>query len=100
MKKNSHSLLRKVVFTGTVNELGEIGVALDDIQIVDGIECQQNANCDFEGSFCSWTNMNMDFDDFDFVIRTGDSLLGPGPAVDHTTGTSFGKVKLKFSANK
>ena len=55
-----------------------------------------SGDCDFEGGLCSWSN-DRTGDDFDWILGQGGTpSSNTGPSVDHTLGSSQGKVDLEL----
>ena len=81
----------QVVFEGRRGISWAGDIALDDISIQDG-QCPVQLQCSFENpQICGWTNVHGD--NFDWTRANGyTASIGTGPAYDHTTGTSSGKV--------
>jgi hypothetical protein len=72
--------------------VGYIGdVAIDDVIVRNG-NCPTLGSCTFESiDFCTWHNVRLPLDDFDWLIGHGktDSAF-TGPSVDHTYNDRFG----------
>ncbi|XP_015227028.1 PREDICTED: MAM and LDL-receptor class A domain-containing protein 1-like [Cyprinodon variegatus] len=65
-------------------------MAFDDIKLTNA-ECMNHSFCDFESSFCHWSNVGGGVDQGDWLLGTGDSPNpNTGPTVDHTTNSSYG----------
>ncbi|KAM4557404.1 apical endosomal glycoprotein [Fundulus diaphanus] len=65
-------------------------MAFDDVQLTDA-QCPPHGVCDFENSFCSWTNLGDGVDQGDWLLGAGASPNpNTGPTVDHTTNSSYG----------
>ncbi|KAM6919231.1 apical endosomal glycoprotein [Xenentodon cancila] len=65
-------------------------MAFDDVQLTDA-QCPPHGFCDFESSFCSWSNVGEGVDQGDWLRGSGASPNpNTGPAVDHTTNSSHG----------
>ncbi|RVE62060.1 hypothetical protein OJAV_G00176900 [Oryzias javanicus] len=68
----------------------EGGVAFDDVRLTDAV-CPPHGFCDFESSFCGWTNLGGDVDQGDWLRGAGASPNPhTGPTVDHTTDSEHG----------
>ncbi|CAF0847412.1 unnamed protein product, partial [Rotaria sordida] len=63
-------------------------IAVDEIYLTDG-ECPPSEWCDFETSFCGWTNDTTGDFYWTRAQKSTDSF-GTGPTTDHTTGTDRG----------
>uniref|UniRef100_A0A3Q2NV61 MAM and LDL-receptor class A domain-containing protein 1-like n=1 Tax=Fundulus heteroclitus TaxID=8078 RepID=A0A3Q2NV61_FUNHE len=71
-----------------------IYMAFDDVQLTDA-QCPPHGVCDFENSFCSWTNLGDGADQGDWLLGAGASPNpNTGPTVDHTTNSSSGTLLL------
>ncbi|XP_078791082.1 MAM and LDL-receptor class A domain-containing protein 1 isoform X3 [Oryzias latipes] len=65
-------------------------MAFDDVQLTD-VVCPPHGFCDFESSFCGWTNLGGDVDQGDWLRGAGASPNPhTGPTVDHTTNSIHG----------
>ncbi|XP_035993676.1 MAM and LDL-receptor class A domain-containing protein 1 [Fundulus heteroclitus] len=65
-------------------------MAFDDVQLTEA-QCPPHGVCDFENSFCSWTNLGDGVDQGDWLLGAGASPNpNTGPTVDHTTNSSSG----------
>jgi hypothetical protein len=66
----------------------DCGDASDELET----ECRQvNNRCDFEESYCCWSNA-YETDDFDWTPFSGRTVSGwTGPVADHTKRNSFGR---------
>ncbi|XP_077978860.1 MAM and LDL-receptor class A domain-containing protein 1-like [Glandiceps talaboti] len=80
----------QVVFEAIVGGSYSSDIAIDDIQISDGV-CPTPGDCNFEGAdTCTWSN-TASGDDFDWLLGQGATAsLYTGPSVDHTLGTDQG----------
>ncbi|KAM4729149.1 apical endosomal glycoprotein [Anableps anableps] len=65
-------------------------MAFDDVQLTDA-QCPPHGFCDFESSFCNWSNLGGGVNQGDWLLGAG-ATPNPntGPAVDHTTNSSKG----------
>ena len=69
-------------------------MAFDDVRLTDA-QCPPHGFCDFESSFCSWSNVGGGVDQEDWLHGTGASPNPTtGPAVDHTTNSPHGNRRL------
>ncbi|MED6241113.1 hypothetical protein ATANTOWER_028659 [Ataeniobius toweri] len=65
-------------------------MAFDDVQLTDA-QCLPHGVCDFETSFCSWSNLGDGVDQGDWLLGAGASPNpNTGPTFDHTTNSSYG----------
>ncbi|XP_014854147.1 PREDICTED: MAM and LDL-receptor class A domain-containing protein 2-like [Poecilia mexicana] len=65
-------------------------MAFDDVHLTDA-QCPPHGFCDFESSFCSWSNLGGRVDQGDWLLGAGASPNpNTGPTVDHTTNSSNG----------
>ncbi|XP_041849179.1 MAM and LDL-receptor class A domain-containing protein 2 [Melanotaenia boesemani] len=65
-------------------------MAIDDVQLTD-TRCLPHGICDFENSFCSWSNLGGGVDQGDWLRGSGASPNpNTGPTVDHTTNSTHG----------
>ncbi|KAK5602804.1 hypothetical protein CRENBAI_025076 [Crenichthys baileyi] len=65
-------------------------MAFDDVQLTDA-QCLPHGVCDFESSFCSWSNLGDGVDQGDWLLGAGASPNpNTGPTFDHTTNSSYG----------
>ncbi|XP_048866537.1 MAM and LDL-receptor class A domain-containing protein 1-like [Brienomyrus brachyistius] len=70
------------------------GVAIDDVLLSNGA-CPPPGVCDFQGSLCGWTNVEAG-DQADWLRGRGSSPLpSMGPRVDHTMGSSQGRISME-----
>lgn len=69
-------------------------MAFDDVQLIDA-QCPPHGFCDFERSFCSWSNLGARVDQRGWLLGAG-ATPNPntGPTVDHTTNSSDGNLML------
>ncbi|XP_042866818.1 MAM and LDL-receptor class A domain-containing protein 1-like [Penaeus japonicus] len=73
-------------FEGTVKG-GQYIIGLDDIQ--PRLTCEPMSECNFEEDLCMWKNI--EDDDFDWLIGSGDQLTNTyAPPVDITLGSPYG----------
>lgn len=69
-------------------------MAFDDVRLINA-QCPPHGFCDFESSFCSWSNLGGGVDQGDWLLGAGASPNpNTGPNVDHTTNSSNGNMVL------
>ncbi|XP_022097778.1 MAM and LDL-receptor class A domain-containing protein 1-like isoform X1 [Acanthaster planci] len=96
-----------VIFEGVVGIDYTGDIALDDVEIADGL-CPatipppttpsppptyppNSHDCNFEQGICQWTQVTGSGDQFDWTLATGTTgSIGTGPAGDHTLGDANG----------
>lgn len=75
-------------------------MAFDDVQLTD-VVCPPHGFCDFESSFCGWTNLGGDVDQGDWLRGAGASPNPhTGPTVDHTTNSIHGSKSITVDRNE
>ncbi|XP_066300036.1 MAM and LDL-receptor class A domain-containing protein 1-like [Branchiostoma lanceolatum] len=84
------SSVYQVVFEGITGTSFRGDIAIDDVQISDGL-CGAQGSCTFENNdLCTWSQ-DLSNDDFDWLLgqgSTGSQFTGPDS--DHTLGTALG----------
>ncbi|CAF0741650.1 unnamed protein product, partial [Brachionus calyciflorus] len=76
----------------------DFNIYLDDVLIRDS-SCLPPGDCDFENGFCSWSSINSEISNTNWVVSTGDSSDNFRPLNDHSTGSSYGGYAFVESAS-